>query len=76
MFKIVYPAHAREFEGVLGEGKSASWGGAKIKGEVHKRKLTKTMFLRSDLSISLSSFLTKLCFTIIKLALLANAVRI
>ena len=34
---------------VVGEGKSVSWGGARTKGEVHKRELTKKMFLHSDL---------------------------
>ena len=34
---------------VVGEAKSFSWGGAQTKGEVHKCKLTKNMFLHSDL---------------------------
>ena len=39
--KIVYCAHAGAIEGVVGEGGSVSWGGARTKGEVHKRKITK-----------------------------------
>ena len=39
--EIVYRAHAGAIEGVVGEGESVSWGGARIKGEVHKRELTK-----------------------------------
>ena len=34
---------------VVGEGKSVSWGGARTKGKGHERKLTKNMFLHSDL---------------------------
>ena len=33
---------------VVGEGKSASWGGARNKGRGRKCKLTKKMFLHSD----------------------------
>ena len=40
--------------------KSVSWGGARTKGEVHKRELTKNMFLHSDLLTSLTSSLTQL----------------
>ena len=47
-------------EGVVGEVKSVSWGGARTKGEVHKRELTKNMFLHSDLLTSLTSSLTPL----------------
>ena len=36
-------------EGVVGEVKSVSWGGARTKGEVHKRKLTNKMLLHSDM---------------------------
>ena len=36
--ETVYGAHARAVEGVVGEGKSVSWGGAQTKGEVHKRE--------------------------------------
>ena len=39
----------RGVEGVLGEVKSVSWGGARTKGEVHKCEFTKNMFLHSDL---------------------------
>ena len=63
-------------EGVVGEVKSVSWGGARIKGEVHKRELTKKMFLHSDLLTSLTSSLTPLIFTIIKLALQGNKLQI
>ena len=34
---------------VLGEGKRVSWGGARTKGKWRKCKLTKNMFLHSDL---------------------------
>ena len=34
---------------VVGAGKSVSWGGARIKGKGRKCKLTKKMFLHSDL---------------------------
>ena len=34
---------------VLGEWGSVSWGGAQTKGEVHESKLTKKIFLHSDL---------------------------
>ena len=50
----------RGVEGVVGEVKSVSWGGAKTKGEVHKRELTKNMLLHSDLLTSLTSSLTPL----------------
>ena len=62
------PHICRGVEGVVGEVKSVSWGGARTKGEVHKRKLANIMFLQSDLLTSLSSFLTPLFFTIRKLA--------
>ena len=55
--------------------KSVSWGGAQIKGEVHKRKLTKNMFLHSDLLTSMTSSLTPLFFTIRKLALQTNEIK-
>ena len=35
------PRTFRGVEGVVGEVKSVSWGVARTKGEVHKRKLTK-----------------------------------
>ena len=56
-------------EGVADEVKSVSWGGERTKGEVHKRKLTKKMFLHSDVLTSLTSSLTPLFFTIRKLVL-------
>ena len=56
--EIVYRAHAGDAEQVVGEGESVSWGGARTKGEVHKRKLTNNMFLHSDCLKSLSSSLT------------------
>ena len=73
--KIVYHAHAGAVEGVVGEGKSVSWGGARTKGEVHKRELTNKMFLHSNLLTSLSSSLTPLFFTIRKLALRTNGIK-
>ena len=60
MLEIVYRAHAGAFEGVVGEGKSVSWGVAQTKGEVHKRKLANKMLLHSDLLTSLFSSLTPL----------------
>ena len=74
--ETVYHTYAGSVEGVVGEGKSVSWGGAQTKGEVHKRELTKNMFLHSYLLKSLTSSLTQLCLTIIKLALLGNRVKI
>ena len=47
-------------EAVVGEVKSVSWGGARTKGEVHKRELTNKTFLHSDLLKSLTSSLTPL----------------
>ena len=61
--EIVYRAHSGAVKGVVGEGESVSWGGAQTKGEVHKRELTKKMFLHSDLLTSLSSSLVQLCLT-------------
>ena len=69
------PRIFRVLEGVVGEVKSVSWGGARTKVEVHKRKLTKNMFLHIDLLILLSSPLTQLFFTIIKPALGVNKVK-
>ena len=74
--EIFYHAHVRAVEGVVGEGESVSWGGARTKGEVHKRKPTENMFLHSDLFKSLSSSLTRLCFMIRKIALRGNGVKI
>ena len=65
----------RGVEGVVGEVKSVSWGGARTKGEVHKRELTKNMFLHKDLLTSLTSSLTPLFFTIRKLALRTNDIK-
>ena len=69
---------------VVGEGKSVSWRGSQTKGEGRECKLTKNMFLHSDLlklclkknTPSLSSYLTQPCFTIRKLALQVNVVKI
>ena len=69
------PRTCRGVEGVVGEVKSVSWGGARTKGEVHKRELTKNMSLRSDLLTSLTSSLTPLFFTIRKLALRTNDIK-
>ena len=57
---------------MIGEGESVSWEGTGIKGQVHKRKLTKKMFLNSSLLTSLTSSLTQLCLTIIKNELPGN----
>ena len=54
------PRICRGVEGVVGEVKSVSWGGARTKGEVQKRELTNKMFLHSDLLTSLTSSLTPL----------------
>ena len=66
------PRTFRGVEWVVGEVKSVSWGGARTKGEVHKRELTKNMFLHSELLTSLTSSLTPLFFRIRKLALRTN----
>ena len=58
---------------MVGEVKSVSWGGARTKGEAHKHKLT---LLHSDLLTSLSSSLTPLFFTIEKLAMRTNEIKI
>ena len=58
--EIVYRTHAGAAEGTVGEGKSVSWGGARTKGELHKREITSKMFLHSDLLTSLTSSLTPL----------------
>ena len=54
------PRTCQGVEGVVGEVKSVSWGVGQTKGEVHKRELTKNMFLHSDLLTSLTSSLTQL----------------
>ena len=57
--EVVYRANEYAVEGlayrnghkskVVGEGKSFSWGGARTKGKGREFKLTKKMFLHSDL---------------------------
>ena len=57
--EIVYRANWAAVEGLadrngrrrkmVGEGKSVSWGDARNKSKWHKFKLTKNMFLHSDL---------------------------
>ena len=54
------PRTCRGVERVVGRVKSVSWVGAQTKGEVHKRELTKNMFLHSYLLTSLTSSLTPL----------------
>ena len=76
MLGIFYQAYDGAVEGFLGEGESVSWGVAQTKCDVHKREITKKIFLHSDLLISISSSLTQLCFTVIKLALRGNGVKI
>ena len=66
----------RGVEGVVGEEKSVSWGGARTKCEVHKRELTNKMFLHSDFLTLLTSSLTQLFLTIRKLALRTNDIKI
>ena len=66
------PHTCQGVEGVVGEVKSVSWGGARTKGEVHKRELTKNMFLHCDLLTSLTSSLTQLFFMNKKLAMRTN----
>ena len=69
---------------VVGEGKSVRWGGAWTKVMGNECELTKYMLFHSDLmklclkknTTSLSSSLTQLCFTIRKLALRGNKVKI
>ena len=68
---------------VVGEGKSVSWGGARTKGKGRECKLTKNMFLHSDMlklclkknTTTVSSYLKKRCFTIRKLALRTNEIK-
>ena len=74
--KNYIPRTCRGVEGLVGEVKSVSWGGAQTKGEVKKRKVTKNMFLRSDFLTSLTSSLTPLLITIRKLALRNNEIKI
>ena len=75
MLEIFYHTYSGAVEGVVGEGGSVSWGGARTKDEVHKREHTNKMFLHSDLLTSLSSSLTPLFFTIRKLALQNNGIK-
>ena len=72
---IVYCLHSRSVECMVGEGGNVSWEVAQTKGEVHKRELTKNMFLHIDLLTSLTSSLSQLCLMIIKIALRGNAVK-
>ena len=68
---------------MVGEGENVSWGGAWTKGKGHECKLTKKMFLHSDMlklclkknTTSLSSSLTQLFFTIRKLVLRDNEIK-
>ena len=69
------PHTCQGVEGVVGEVKSVSWGGARTKGELHNCELTKNMFLHSDLLTSLTSSLTPLFFTIRTLALRTNEIK-
>ena len=73
--EIVYCTHSGAVEGVVGEGKCVSWGGARTKGGVQKSELTKNMLLHSDLLTSLTSSLTQLFFRIGKLLLQGNKVK-
>ena len=70
------PRTCRVVEGVVGEVKSVSWGGVRTKGEVHKRELTKNMFLHSDLLTLLTSSLAQLFFSIRKVVLRTNDIKI
>ena len=74
--EIVYRAHAGAVEGMVCEGKSVSLGGAQTKVDLHKCKLTKNMLLHSYLLTSLSYSLTPPFFTIRKLALRTNEIKI
>ena len=69
------PRICQGVEGMVGEVKSVSWGGAQTKGEVHKRELINKMFLHSDFLTSLTSSLTPLLFTIKKLAMRTNDIK-
>ena len=91
--EIVYRTNGAAVEGladrnghrrkVVGEGKRVSWGVARTKDKECECKLTKNMFLHSDLlklclkknTTSLISSLTPLFFTIIKLALRTNELK-
>ena len=56
--EIFYHSHSGAVEGVVGEDKSVSWGGAQNKVKLHKRERTNKMLLHSGLLISLGSYLT------------------
>ena len=91
--EVVYRANGVAVEGladsnghrrkVVGEGKSVSWGGARTKGKGRECKLTKNMFLHSDMlklclkknGRSMSSSLTQLFFAIRKLAFQNNDIK-
>ena len=91
--EIVYRANGAAVEGladrnghrrkVVGEGESASWGGARTKGKGRECELTKKMFLQSDLlklclkknTTSVSSSQTQLFFAIRKLVLRTNEIK-
>ena len=91
--EIIYRANGSAVEGLadsngyrqkmLREGKSVSWGVARNKGKGRECKLTKNMFLHSDLlksclqknTTSLISSLTQLFSTIRKLALQNNRIK-
>ena len=68
----------------VGEGKIVSWGGARTKGKGRECELTKNMFLHSDFlklclkknTSSVIYSLTQLLFTIRKLALQTNEIKI
>ena len=69
------PHTFRGVEGVVGEVESVSWGGARTKGKVHKRKLTNKMFLHSDFFDITDSFPDTTVFTIKKLELRTNGIK-
>ena len=91
--EIVYRANGAAVEGLanrngnrwklVGEGKDFSWGDAQNNGTGHKCKLTKNMFLHSDMlklcrkknTTSVSSSLTQLFFTSRKIALRTNEIK-
>ena len=68
---------------LVGEVKSVSWGGARTKGKGRECEITKKMLLHSDLlklclkknGRSMSSSMTQLFFTIIKLTLRTHDIR-
>ena len=84
IFYLVNGAAVKGWKKVEGEGESVSWVGARTKGKGRECKLTKNMFLHSDLlklclkkyTTSLTSSLTQPCFMIRKLVLRGNRVKI